>query len=69
MRYLCLALLLSPISIALGGDNTGGNWAEFRNGGSSCSTCSLPVTWSPRNTGRLKTIMDLAVHRLRRKIW
>jgi len=47
MRFYCLALLLLPLSVALGEEKSASNWTEFRNGGSSCSPCSLPVTWSP----------------------
>lgn len=47
MRTIGFVLLLMPLSVVLGGDKSSNNWTEFRNGGSSSSTCSLPVTWSP----------------------
>ena len=47
MRFMSLAVLILPLSVTLGGENSASNWREFRNGGSSTSASALPGTWSP----------------------
>ena len=49
MRSTAIAICLLNLAICFGGDSSPSVWTEFRNGGSSISSGSMPLTWSPEN--------------------
>lgn len=49
MRSTAIAICLLNMAMCCGGDLSPSAWTEFRNGGSSVSSGSMPLTWSPES--------------------